>query len=177
MNQPSANLMVAVFDNVVCIKISGRATFVSSVDLGKLVDELSQRGLKHFVFDLTDCVMMDSTFLGVMAGIALKLASKKDTSECQPQLLNANPRISEVLENLGMAHLFKLVNSKGQLTNAYEPAKSENVSPVEITRTCLEAHKLLMTIHPENVTKFKDVAQFLAEDLKRKEEAAKTSPS
>jgi anti-sigma B factor antagonist len=174
MNQPSANLMVAVFDSLVCIKISGRATFVSSVDLGKLVDELASRGLKHFVFDLTDCVMMDSTFLGVLAGIALKLgAGKKEGAECQPQLLNANVRISEVLENLGMAHLFKLVNSKGQLTNNYEPAKSETVSQVEITRTCLQAHKLLMAIQPENVAKFKDVAQFLSEDLKRQESATK----
>jgi anti-sigma B factor antagonist len=169
MNRPSANLMVAIFDSVVCIKIGGRATFVSSVDLNKLVDELANRGEKHFVFDLTDCVMMDSTFLGVMAGIAQKLASKKETVDCQPQLLNANPRITEVMENLGMAHLFKLVNSKGQLTNAYEPAKSEGASQVEITRTCLEAHKLLMKIQPENIAKFKDVAQFLAEDFKRKE--------
>jgi anti-sigma B factor antagonist len=166
--------MVAVFDSLVCIKISGRATFVSSVDLGKLVDELASRGLKHFVFDLTDCVMMDSTFLGVLAGIALKLgAGKKEGAECQPQLLNANPRISEVLENLGVVDLFKLVNSKGQLTNSYEPAKSETVSQVEITRTCLQAHKLLMAIQPENVAKFKDVAQFLSEDLKRQESAQK----
>src|SRR3954462_5780687 len=116
MNQPSANLMVAIFASGVCLKISGRATFGSSVDLHKLVEELANRGQKHFVFDLTDCVMMDSTFLGVLAGIALSLRDKKETADCQPQLLNANPRISEVLENLGMAHLFKLVNSKGQLT-------------------------------------------------------------
>jgi anti-sigma B factor antagonist len=171
MNHPSANLMVAIFDSVVCIKIAGRATFVSSVDLNKLVDKLANRGEKHFVFDLTDCVMMDSTFLGVLAGIAQKLAGKKETADCQPQLLNANPRITEVLENLGMAHLFKLVNSKGQLTNNYEPAKCEGASPVEITRTCLIAHQLLMSIQPENIAKFKDVAQFLAEDLKRKETA------
>jgi anti-sigma B factor antagonist len=173
MNRPTASLMVAIFDSVVCIKISGRATFVSSVDLNKLVEELANRGEKHFVFDLTDCVMMDSTVLGVLAGIAQKLAANKETADCQPQLLNANPRISEVLENLGMARLFKLVNSKGQLTNAYEPAKTEGASQVEITRTCLEAHKLLMNIQPENVAKFKDVAQFLSEDLKRQESAEK----
>lgn len=164
--------MVAIFDSVVCIKISGRATFASSVDLNRLVEELAARGQKHFVFDLTDCVMMDSTFLGVLAGISQKLAAKKETADCTPQLLNANPRITEVLENLGMLQLFKLVNSKGAITNAYEPAKCEGASQVEITRTCLEAHKLLMEIQPENVAKFKDVAQFLAEDLKRQESKA-----
>lgn len=164
--------MVAIFDRVVCIKIAGRATFASSVDLNRLVEELANRGQKHFVFDLTDCVMMDSTFLGVLAGISQKLAAKKETAECQPQLLNANPRITEVLENLGMIQLFKLVNSKGAITNSYEPAKTEGASQVEITRTCLQAHKLLMEIQPENVAKFKDVAQFLAEDLKRQESKA-----
>jgi hypothetical protein len=37
----------------------------------------------------------------------------------------------------------------------------------EVQRTCLEAHQLLMEINPANVAKFKDVAAFLAEDLKK----------
>ena len=39
----------------------------------------------------------------------------------------------------------------------------------EMSRHCLEAHRILMEIKPENVGKFKDVAQFLAEDLKKSE--------
>jgi hypothetical protein len=39
----------------------------------------------------------------------------------------------------------------------------------EISRTCLEAHQTLMRINPDNIAKFKDVAQFLAEDLKKTE--------
>ena len=37
----------------------------------------------------------------------------------------------------------------------------------ETTRACLEAHQTLITLNPENATKFKEVTQFLAEDLKR----------
>jgi hypothetical protein len=44
---------------------------------------------------------------------------------------------------------------------------------VELARTCLEAHRTLMGIKPENVAKFKDVAQFLAEDVKRLEVSGK----
>ena len=36
-----------------------------------------------------------------------------------------------------------------------------------LTEASLEAHKLLMEVNPDNVPKFKDVAQFLAEDLER----------
>ncbi len=39
----------------------------------------------------------------------------------------------------------------------------------EISRTCLEAHEALMRINPNNIPKFKEVAQFLAEDLKKME--------
>jgi hypothetical protein len=42
-------------------------------------------------------------------------------------------------------------------------------SPTDLSRNCLEAHQTLMNINPANVPKFKDVAQFLEEDLKKKE--------
>jgi hypothetical protein len=50
-----------------------------------------------------------------------------------------------------------------------EPA---NPSRVEITRTCLEAHQTLMAMNPDNVARFKDVTQFLAEDLKSLEKCS-----
>ena len=49
------------------------------------------------------------------------------------------------------------------------PAKSAAAAPsrVEMSRNCLEAHEILMAINPDNIPKFKDVAKFLAEDLKK----------
>ena len=40
----------------------------------------------------------------------------------------------------------------------------------EISRNCLQAHELLMRINPDNIPKFKEVTQFLAEDLRRMKE-------
>ena len=37
----------------------------------------------------------------------------------------------------------------------------------ELTRACLEAHQTLMDLNPANAAKFKDVAQFLAEGVKK----------
>ena len=50
---------------------------------------------------------------------------------------------------------------------ASSTATSPTPTREEVTRTCLEAHKLLMEIDPDNVSKFKEVTQFLANDLKR----------
>ena len=85
------------------------------------------------------------------------------------ELFRPNQRVSELLDNLGVAHLFKFVNAAQSL-----PEKVETMRPVvpeasreELCRTCLEAHLTLMDINPANVPKFKEVAKFLAEDLEK----------
>ena len=50
--------------------------------------------------------------------------------------------------------------------------ESINPSHEQIARTSLEAHQTLMAMNPENVARFKDVAQFLAEDLKNIEQSS-----
>jgi anti-anti-sigma factor len=172
MNQSSAKLMVAVFDHVVCVKINGRADFTLSLDLRRVIHELSQRGYRRFVVELRDCAMMDSTFLGTLSGVGLEFY---ETGQDLPlELFNPSPRIAEVLENLGVAHLFKIVSHPEPLAVKYEPlAETGGQSKAAVTRNCLEAHHVLMALNPENAHRFKDVAQFLAEDLKRLELAEK----
>jgi anti-sigma B factor antagonist len=156
MNTPSAKLLVLVGEKFSCIKIVGRANFNSSVDFKTLVSELQQKGYSYFVLDLSECLLMDSTFLGVLTGFGLKLGQGN------------NPRITDLLENLGVLHLFKLSSGplkapEGAEVRAHTPL---NPSKEEVTRACLEAHRTLMEANPENVGRFKEVTQFLAEDLK-----------
>jgi anti-anti-sigma factor len=166
--------MVAVYDQVVCVKIYGRADFTSSLDLKKLINELWERGYHRFVFELAECMMMDSTFLGVLSGIGLKFCATSNGSSSALELINPNPRIAEVLENLGVAHLFVIRQSTEPVADRFQPlTRAPGTTQADVTRTCLEAHETLMKIKPENVRKFKDVAQFLAEDLKRQETAQK----
>src|SRR5437016_1431282 len=104
------NLLVAVFDSVVCLKVSGRANFTSSIDFKKVVNELAQRGYRKFSIDLSECQMMDSTFLGTLAGMGLKFShSNGDVETSCVQLLNPHPRVADLLENLGVSHLFKII--------------------------------------------------------------------
>jgi len=173
MDSSSAKLMVAVFDRTVCVQINGRADFTSSLDLKKLITELWEHGYSHFIFDLCECRMMDSTFAGVLSGISIQLSNGHEGPR-PLELFNLNQRVSETLESLGVSDLFKIAGGKAPVTDKYEPlAKGESATQLDLARTCLEAHTTLMTIRPENVKKFKDVAQFLAEDLKRLELAQK----
>src|SRR5947209_12471263 len=102
MNTPSAKLLVLVGEKFSCVKIVGRANFNSSVDFKTLVNELRQKGYAYFVLELSECLLMDSTFLGVLTGFGLQLGQgKKDPCDGAIELLNANPRITDLLENLG----------------------------------------------------------------------------
>jgi anti-sigma B factor antagonist len=171
MNTPSAKILVLVGQKFACIKISGRANFNSSIDFRTLLNELQQKGYKYFILDLSECLLMDSTFLGVMAGFGLKMNASPSNSDPQSgiELFAPNARITELLENLGVLHLFKINQGPLVLPECATPHSltAQNPSREEVTRACLEAHQTLMDINPDNVPKFKEVAQFLAEDLKK----------
>jgi anti-sigma B factor antagonist len=170
MSTPSAKMLVMVGEQIACIRIIGRANFTSSVDFKTFVDELRQKGCNCFVLDLSECVLMDSTFLGVLAGLGLKLSGGDgDHVRRGVELFNPSPRITDLLETLGVLHLFKI--SQGTFKPP-EPAHTLEHTPgspskVEVTRTCIEAHQTLMALSPANAARFKDVTQFLAEGLKK----------
>jgi anti-anti-sigma factor len=165
-------MSVCTQDNVAWIRVEGRANFNSSIDFKALVNGLTEKGYRRFVLDLTECILMDSTFLGVLAGLGLKFSNPRNGDPRQSiELLNPNARIADLLENLGVEHLFKIVSGPELTTNRLTPVEQTPASHdrKEISRTCLEAHEILMQINPGNVPKFKDVADFLAEDLKKME--------
>ena len=170
MKTLASNLLVWVGDKVACVKILGRASFNCSVDFKTLINGLAEKGFGRFVLDLTDCLLMDSTFLGVLAGLGQKFAAARN-GDPRPtvELLNPNPRILDLLENLGASHLFKVLNCTDLETDKMAVVNLTPMNPdrKEISRTCLEAHQILMGLNPANLAKFKDVAQFLAEDLKK----------
>ena len=170
MSMPTAKLSVWAGDRSACIRIAGRANFASSVDFKAVVDELMQRGCRCLVLDLSECALMDSTFLGVLAGFGLKLSgSNGDQGPHGIELFNPNPRVTELLETMGVLHLFTTTQGSFNPPGESQPIEHTTATPdkAEVSRTCMEAHQTLMDISPANVAKFRDVTQFLADSLKK----------
>src|SRR5258706_8291556 len=144
MSNSPPNLSVCVGENIVCIRIAGRANFHSSVDFKALVLALRQSGHARFVLDLEKCQLMDSTFLGVLAGLGLKFAEESNGSNPPTiELMCASSRISDLLENLGIAHLFKPFQGTPPAGEKLDvDVVNQNGAALdrkEITRTRLEA--------------------------------------
>jgi len=170
MNAIGGNLQVWTGEGCACVRVTGRANFTTSVDFKRLMQHLRDQGAGAVVLDLSECLLMDSTFLGVLASEGCKRAVEREgRTEPGLELVNPNQRIRDLIDNLGVSHLFKMLEcdaASGEF-KAVEP--SSGIDREEITRTCLEAHQTLMALNPANVAKFKDVAQFFAENLKKQQ--------
>ena len=170
MNPPVASISVFAGEDNACIRIAGRASFALGVELKTLLQELQAHDCAYFVLDLSECVLMDSTILGILTGFGLKQQQRQ--GEGKPsvvELRNANERVAELIENLGVMSLFKFTDGPLCSPENMKALAHESTQPSreETTRTCLEAHETLVAANPENAAKFKDVTRFLAEDLKR----------
>jgi anti-sigma B factor antagonist len=169
---PVTKMWVAVASPVVYLKIAGAANFTASGHFKRVVLELAERGLRCFQVDLSECLNMDSTFLGMLAGLASQLALRRSGDQTPNLVLQGpNQRVVDHLENLGILNLFTLSRQADfpPLTLAPLPAVATPPSPLEMSRDALEAHQTLMHLNPANIPKFKDVVQFLAEDISRQE--------
>jgi anti-sigma B factor antagonist len=171
MTTPSAKMLVLACKDFACVKIVGRANFTYGPDFKTLLTELTRKGYSHFIVDLSECALMDSTFLGLLAGFGLKMHQAATPDKSGIELLNPNARITDLLENLGALHLFRVITGALQLPTDTRTQTLDSTNPTreQITRTCLEAHRSLMTVNPDNILRFKDVTRFLAEDLKNLE--------
>src|SRR5437763_3562208 len=68
-----STIQVGVRGPTVWVKVEGKGSFLNSGNLKEFTREMVNRGYREFVVDLKNCAMMDSTFMGTMAGVALRL--------------------------------------------------------------------------------------------------------
>ena len=69
----NSTFLVDAYSDPVLIRVLGRASFVNSSSLREFTGEMMRQGKRRFVIDFSACTGMDSTFLGVLAGLALDL--------------------------------------------------------------------------------------------------------
>ncbi len=68
-----SSIQVGVSGPTVWVRVEGKGSFLNSGNLKEFARQMLDRGYREFVVDLADCAMMDSTFMGTMASVALRL--------------------------------------------------------------------------------------------------------
>ena len=169
MGVTPAKLYVADLGERAVVRITGRANCLSSVSFKRVINSLIERGRRVFTLDLSDCQLMDSTFLGVLVGLNRTLGQAGPDGGFS--LYKPTETVRVLLDNLGILELFSTAESLGQAETAEPVEVGEASDKIELTHTSLEAHLTLIDVNRGNEAKFKEVTRFLEEDLKRQEAA------
>ncbi len=159
---------VGVCGGRVWVRVDGKGCFLNAGAISTFATEMLGRGHRRFVVDMALCPTMDSTFMGTLAGIALKLqkASAGDGGG-ELMLIHVNERNRELLGGLGLDHLMRVESGAGGAVSEGEfSALSEGEGGKESkARVMLDAHEACVEANAENAVKFKDVLAYLREDL------------
>ncbi len=158
-----SSILVGTANRTVWVRVEGKGTFLNSTGLKEFSKEMVNRGFREFVVDLQKCQVMDSTFMGTLASVALRL---RELGQGQLRVINLNERNQDLLSNLGLDQLFSIEVSVSAVAQpAQEPLPAVPADKTEQARTMLEAHEAVVEANPENAAKFKDVLEFLKQDL------------
>ncbi len=161
-----SSILVGCTNKVVWIRVEGKGSFLNSSGLKEFSREMINRGHHEFVVDLRHCPVMDSTFMGTLAGIALRL---REIGHGGLRVTNLNERNNDLLCNLGLDQLFVIGEDHPAADGTAEKTiEDASVIPIDQTlqaQTMLDAHEALVEAAPENLTKFKDVLEYLKQDL------------
>ncbi len=117
---------------------------------------------------------MDSTFMGTMAGVALRL---KELGHGHLHVVHCGQHSRDLLTGLGLDQIFSIHSNGTAAPVAQEeligPAAAEpSVQKQRQAQQMLDAHEALCEAAPENFSRFKDVLDYLKQDL-QKEPSAK----
>ena len=166
-------LFVATGPSCVFIRVKGRGSFKTSPALKQFCGAMLDKDCKQFIFDLKECTSMDSTFMGVLAGIARRLPSSSDAV-----MINLSQKTAETLQTVGLDRLVRCNHIgclDGDLKKKILHMTSESALNMGHTdkrtaaETVLEAHEDLVAACPDNLPKFQNVLDFMRREVERKQ--------
>ncbi len=164
-------ILVGCFGNVAWIRVEGKGSSRNSARLKSFTELARRKGQTRFVVDLENCEALDSTFMGTMAALALALAAGEPAGALE--IINATGRTRETLAHLGLDCLMS-VDDDGSAwkeeriqvgQNLTKPLAPIKMSKREHAELVMEAHEALVEANEANISQFRDVLDFLRQEL------------
>lgn len=153
------------------IRCEGKGSFLNSPALKKWADGEIDSGVLELVVDLAACTGMDSTFMGTLAGMAMRLMKIPGG---RLEIAQPGEKNRQSLEGLGLDALMSIdptqatwlgrIEEVRAKLSPYQANKSQAASAPEV----LEAHQLLCEADERNQEKFGTVLDFLEAEVKAK---------
>jgi anti-sigma B factor antagonist len=170
--RPQNELLVALRKHCALIKVNGRGTFKAGPSLKRFGVSAIEKGCTRIILDMEDCLGMDSTFMGVLAGLALRLQRDVEGSVI---VMNLTTKTASLLRTLGLDRLVECYEEEN-IPDSFRSCLADMLDLKDLSMegdndrisliTMLEAHQDLVELDPDNLSRFRDVISYLDQDLK-----------
>ena len=166
------NLTAAYIDQTAVIRVEGRGSFRISPSMKQFIHRvIESKSANRILIDMSDCNGMDSTFMGVLAGLSYHV---KDKPGITLKLINLSEKNQKLLITLGVDRVVDYSLSttgeeKELIANPgddLQPLEPDFADKLEAAKTTLEAHETLVDINPDNFAKFESVLELLQDDVR-----------
>jgi anti-anti-sigma factor len=158
-----AQVLAARYENILVFRVQGRVTFKVSTEFREYAVKAFEDSIRCLILDLSGCITMDSTFMGVLAMIGIEGRRRN----VQLLVVNADENHRKLLDGIGVSRVWEFSDTPVPQVNfatLCEAAKGA-VSMGDVAELVLEAHQTLMSLDEANVPKFKNVVDLLSLEL------------
>jgi anti-anti-sigma regulatory factor len=155
------------FESYIWIRPEGRGTLLESPIIKDLVEGSAADGVSNFVVDLEACPGMDSTFMGMLAGLGIGFRKNK---EGEISIVGTTEKTKSSLKELGLQHLMVIEPTEGVWLEKIDDIREELVlfnQEREVDREAhiLECHEDLCVADEDNLSRFRAVLEMLGSDM------------
>jgi anti-anti-sigma factor len=152
----------ASLDGTHIFKLFGEVRAQSCISLDKLLSKIEQQqNVVGAIVDLTQTTFIDSTVLGVLAKLGLKL---KQVHKIQAVMLSTNPDITTLANSMGLGQVFVILNYCGDPNVCTRALMEEHITHSSMLTTVLDAHKTLMKLNESNQNMFEPLVKQLQQE-------------
>ncbi|OMH39737.1 STAS domain-containing protein [Motiliproteus sp. MSK22-1] len=137
-----------------------RLTLCSTLDLF-LESMLDNEGFKTVIIDLSETDGIDSTSLGLIAKIAVKM---KRHHQVRPTIVSTNEDISRILLSMGFDKVFILIRDAVQGAEQLRELTVLQETEEQVKDRVVAAHRVLMDLNEHNRESFRDLVRSLEND-------------
>jgi len=160
-------ILTGQLDSIVWIRPEGRGTFLESPFIGHFVEAAMEGGHHDFVVDLEACTGMDSTFMGMLAGLGISFRRKKLG---KLSIVGTTEKTKASLLELGLHHLSNIEPSEGAWVGRMADFRADLVPLTggesgDKESHVLKCHENLCEADSSNVERFKTVLEMLGSKM------------
>ena len=150
-------------------KLIGEVRAHSCISLDKLLNKIEQQqNVVGAIVDLTETTFIDSTVLGVLAKLGLKL---KQVHHIQAVMRSTNPDITTLANSMGLGQVFTLLNCRNTTACCLESLPETATTQDDMLHTVLDAHRTLISLNDSNRAMFEPLVKQLERE-ERQQQAA-----